>query len=66
MFDTKTPIAIDPFFKFEFIVVIHERNNPEPILLGRIVWAESRSQAYSSLRDLFRDENVVAIIEGGD
>jgi len=66
MFDTKTPIVIDPFFKFQFVVVVRENKDPEPILLGRIVWAESRSQAYSSLRDLFRDENVVAIIEGGD
>lgn len=65
MFDTKTPIVIDPFFKFQFVIVVREKKDPEPILLGRIVWAESRSQAYSSLRDLFRDENVVAIIEGG-
>lgn len=65
---TKTPTPTKPtdsFWKFEFIVVIHERNNPEPILLGRIVWSESRDQAYASLRDLFRDANVVAIVEGG-
>lgn len=57
---------IDCFSRFEFIVVIGTVGETEPLLLARTAWAMSRDSAYKIVRDLFRDEEVVCIIEGGD
>lgn len=54
----------DSFLKYEFVIVIGDRADPEPMLLSRTVWSNSLTDAYWHLRDLFRDENVLAIIEG--
>lgn len=50
--------------RYEFIIVIGTAERNEPALLARSVWAQSLDMAYEVLAILFRDQDVIGMIEG--
>ena len=50
--------------RYDFIVVLGTSDPHEPHLLARTVWAADVDAAHAALASVFRDCNVIAMIEG--